>query len=57
MVERTFCWSDKARHLCRDYNMLPENHEGIVHVVMIRLMLRRLTDKRRRWTLKTFQVV
>ena len=55
VVERTFSWLDKARRLCRDYEVLPGNHEGAVYVVMIRLMLRRLTDNRRRWTSKTPQ--
>lgn len=55
VVERTLSWLDKARRLCRDYEVLPENHEGAVYVVMIRLMLRRLTDNRRRWTSKTPQ--
>jgi hypothetical protein len=32
------------RRLCRDYEELPENHEGAVYIAMIRLMLRRLTD-------------
>ena len=48
VVERTFSWLDKARRLCRDYEVLPENHEGVVYIVMIRLMLRRLTDNRRK---------
>jgi transposase len=47
VVERTLSWLEKARRLCRDYEVLPENHEGVVYVVMIRLMLRRLTDNRR----------
>lgn len=47
VVERTFSWLEKARRLCRDYEVLPENHEGVVYIVMIRLMLRRLTDNRR----------
>ncbi|MGD1855491.1 MAG: IS5 family transposase [Leptolyngbyaceae cyanobacterium] len=55
VVERTFSWLDKARRLCRDYEVLPENHEGAVYVVMIRLMLRRLTDNRRRWKTRTPQ--
>lgn len=55
VVERTFSWLDQARRLCRDYEVLPENHEGAVYVAMIRLMLRRLTDNRRRWTSKTPQ--
>ena len=42
IVERTLSWLENARALCRDYEGLPENHEGMVYVVMIRLMLRRL---------------
>ena len=49
VVERTFSWLDKSRRLSRDYEALPENHEGVVYIVMIRLMLRRLTDNQRRW--------
>jgi putative transposase len=49
VVERSLSWLDKARRLCRDYEVLPENHEGVVYIVMIRLMLRRLTDNRRTW--------
>ena len=52
VVERTFSWLEKARRLCRDYEVLPENHEGLVYIVMIRLMLRRLTDNRRQRKLK-----
>lgn len=48
IVERTFSWLDKSRRLCRDYEVLPENHEAVVYIVMIRLMLRRLTDNRRK---------
>ncbi len=48
VVERTFSWLDKARRLCRDYEVLPENHQGVVYIVMIRLMLRRLTDNQRK---------
>ena len=48
VVERTFSWQDLARRLCRDYEVLPENHEGVVYIAMIRLMLRRLTDNRRK---------
>ena len=48
VVERTFAWLDKSRRLCRDYEVLPESHEAAVYIVMIRLMLRRLTDNRRK---------
>lgn len=48
VVERTFSWLEKARRLSRDYEVLPENHEAIVYIAMIRLMLRRLTDNQRK---------
>ena len=48
VVERTFAWLENARRLCRDYEELPENHEAVVYIVMIRLMLRRLTGNRRK---------
>jgi hypothetical protein len=44
---------ENARILTRDYERLPENHEGMVYVVMIRLMLRRLTKNCRTWQPKT----
>ena len=31
VVERTLSWLEKARRLCRDYEVLPENHEGVVN--------------------------
>lgn len=52
-VEPTWTWLDNARILIRDYERLPENHEGMIYVVMIRLMLRRLTKNRRTWESKT----
>lgn len=53
IVERTWTWLENARILTRDYERLPENHEGMIYVVMIRLMLRRLTKNRRTWKQKT----
>ncbi len=47
LVERTFAWLENARALSRDYEQLPENHEGMIYVVLIRLMLRRLTKNQR----------
>jgi transposase len=47
IVERTFAWLENARILCRDYDELPEHHEAMIQVVMIRLMLRRLGKNRR----------
>jgi putative transposase len=52
VVERTWAWLENARSLTRDYERLPENHEGMVYIVMIRLMLRRLTDNRRKWNIE-----
>lgn len=52
IVERTWAWLDNARSLTRDYERLPENHEGMIYVVMIRLMLRRLAKNRRTWQAK-----
>lgn len=52
IVERTWTWLENARALTRDYEILPENHEGMIYVVMIRLMLRRLTNNRRMRNLK-----
>ena len=47
VVERTFAWLENARRLCRDYEELPEHHEGFIYVTMIRLMLRKLTHNQR----------
>lgn len=49
IVERTWTWLENARILTRDYEQLPENHESMIYVVMIRLMLRRLTKNKRTW--------
>jgi len=48
VVERTFAWLENARRLCRDYEELPETHEGVIYIAMIRLNLRRLTQNQRR---------
>ena len=42
VVERTFAWLGKCRRLSKDYESLPETTEMLVHLAMIRLMLRRL---------------
>jgi len=49
IVERTWTWLENARILDRDDERLPENHEGMIYVVMIRLMLRGLTKNQRTW--------
>ena len=53
IVEQTWIWLENARILARDYERLPENHEGMIYVVMIRLMLQRLTKNRRTWNPET----
>lgn len=52
IVERTWAWLDNNRGLVRDYERLPENHEGMVYIAMIRLMLRRLTNNQKTWKKK-----
>ncbi len=48
VVERTFAWLENARRLCRDYyEELPEHHESMIYIAMIRLMLRNLTHNQR----------
>lgn len=42
IVERTFGWWNTYRRLSKDYELLPEMSEAMIHGVMIRLMLRRL---------------
>ena len=42
VVERTFGWLNRYRHLSRDYERQAETGETRVYVAMIRLMLARL---------------
>lgn len=44
VVERTFAWLGRYRRMSRDYEALPQTQEALVHVCMIRLMLRRLAS-------------
>ncbi|MBE9080285.1 transposase [Romeria aff. gracilis LEGE 07310] len=37
-MEGTWTWLENARILNRDYERLPEKHEGMIYVVMIRWM-------------------
>jgi transposase len=49
IVERSFSWLDNAKGLCRVFEELPENHEGMIYAASIRLMLRKLTGRTRKW--------
>ncbi len=42
VVERTFAWLNHHRRLSKDYERLVSTSEAMVHIAMIRLMLRRL---------------
>jgi putative transposase len=42
IVERTFAWICQQRRLRCDYERLPETTAALIHIAMIRLMVRRL---------------
>lgn len=42
VVERTFGWSIQARRLAREYEKLAESSEAMIHLNMIRLLVKRL---------------
>jgi putative transposase len=42
VVERTFAWLGRYRRMSKDYEVLPATEETLVHLCMIRLMVRRL---------------
>lgn len=44
IVERTFAWLGRCRRLSKDYEYLTETSVAMIHVAMIGLMVRRLTQ-------------
>jgi putative transposase len=44
IVERTFAWLGRYRRLKSDRERLPETRKAIIHIAMIRLMVRRLVE-------------
>ncbi|GHO50451.1 hypothetical protein KSX_86140 [Ktedonospora formicarum] len=44
IVERTFAWIGRSRRISKDYEYLTRSSESMVHLVMIRLMVRRLAE-------------
>jgi hypothetical protein len=42
-IERTFAWFNHHRRLSKDYERQEATSETMVHIVMIRVMLRRLS--------------
>jgi putative transposase len=44
VVERTFAWLGRYRRMSKDYEALTDTQRAMIHLCMIRLMLRRLAS-------------
>lgn len=42
IVERTFAWLENSRRLAKDYEATVESSRAMIHIAMIRLMVKRL---------------
>jgi transposase len=42
VIERTFAWLSRCRRMARDYERFHRTSRAMIHLAMIRLMLRRL---------------
>ena len=43
IVERTFAWLGRYRRLSKDYEYLLTTRKAMIHIALVRSMLRRLT--------------
>lgn len=48
IVERSIAWFNRSRRLSKEYEYYPESSETMIYIASIRLMLRRLTARRKR---------
>jgi putative transposase len=47
VVERSIAWFNRSRRLSKEYEYYPESSEAMIYIASIRLMLRRLTVRRK----------